>query len=50
MNKSNLSLVLDYDVPLTVKKCRDKIRSEFDKNRNLNDVRAIDLMVVKVSI
>lgn len=40
--------VLDYDVPVTTERCRQRIREEFEKNRHINDVRAIDLLVVKV--
>jgi hypothetical protein len=35
-------------VPLTVQMVRGRIRDEFERNRNVNDVRAIDLLVVKV--
>jgi hypothetical protein len=42
--------VLDYDVPLTVPIVRARVRKEFEKNRNVNDVRAIDMMVVKVNL
>lgn len=42
--------VLDYDVPLTVGNVREQIRKQFERNRHLNDIRAIDLLVVKVCI
>jgi NADH dehydrogenase (ubiquinone) 1 alpha subcomplex subunit 6 len=41
-------IVLDYDVPITVPRLRTRIREEFDKNRHVSDLRAIDLLVVKV--
>ena len=40
-------VVLDYDVPLTVERGRVRLRQEFDKNKNLTDIRAIDLLVIK---
>lgn len=43
-------VVLDYDVPLTVKRCRERIRNEFESNKNVSDVRTIDLLVVKVCL
>jgi hypothetical protein len=36
-------------VPLTVPIVRTRVRKEFDKNRNVSDVRVIDMLVVKVS-
>lgn len=41
-------VVLDYDVPITVEIGRKKLRQEFDNNKNVTDVRVIDLLVVKV--
>ncbi|CAF0707016.1 unnamed protein product [Brachionus calyciflorus] len=40
-------VVLDYDVPLTTERCRARIRDEFEKNRHVSDMRAVDLLVVK---
>jgi NADH dehydrogenase (ubiquinone) 1 alpha subcomplex subunit 6 len=37
-------------VPLSVETCRHRIRTEFEKNRNISDLRAIDLLVVKVKM
>jgi len=42
-------VVMDYDVPITVDIGRKRLRQEFDKNKHLSDIRAIDLLVVKVS-
>ena len=43
-------VVLDYDVPITVEIGRKRLRQEFDKNKNITDVRAVDLLVAKVNI
>lgn len=43
-------VVNDFDIPLTVEQCRAKIRSEFEANKHLTDMRAIDVLVVKVRI
>lgn len=40
-------VVNDFDIPLTVEQCRAKIRSEFEANKHLTDMRAIDVLVVK---
>ena len=40
--------VNDYDVPLTNKVGRSKLRQEFENNKHVNDIRAIDLLVIKV--
>ena len=39
---------MDFDVPITVDQGRKKLREEFNKNVHVNDMRAIDLLVVKV--
>lgn len=39
---------MDYDVPLTTKQVRNRVREEFEKNRQINDIRAIDMLVIKV--
>lgn len=41
-------VVLDYDVPINVDIGRKRMRQEFEKNKSLTDIRAIDLLVVKV--
>lgn len=40
--------VMDYDIPMTVEQCRDKLREEFVKHRNVTDIRVIDMLVIKV--
>jgi hypothetical protein len=42
--------VLNYDLPLSAKDCQNKLRETFRRNKTVTDLRAIDLMVVKVSI
>lgn len=37
-----------YDLPVTEAKCRDTIKANFVKNKNLRDIRVIDMMVIKV--
>lgn len=43
-------VVKKYDIPVTKEKGRAKLREMFDKNRGVRDIRAIDLLVIKVSI
>ena len=40
----------EYDIPLDVETIQKKIRSEFDKNRHVTDIRVIDMLVVKVRL
>ena len=40
--------VKDFDVPITVKQGRAKVRELFLKNKHVTDIRAIDLLVIKV--
>ena len=42
-------VVNDYDIPMTVKQGHAKVRSEFVKNKHLTDMRAIDVLVIKVN-
>lgn len=46
-NYFNVS-VLKYDVAISVKDGREKLREMFVKNKYVTDVRAIDLLVIKV--
>lgn len=39
--------VLEYDIPKDEVQCRKKLREEFDKHRNVKDIRVIDMLVVK---
>ena len=40
--------VKDFDIPISVKQGRDKVREMFLKNKHVSDIRTIDLLVVKV--
>ncbi|KAL5287087.1 NDUFA6 family protein [Megaselia abdita] len=40
-------VVMDYDIPMSVEQCRDKLREEFLKNKDVSDIRVIDMLVVK---
>ncbi|XP_037955050.1 NADH dehydrogenase [ubiquinone] 1 alpha subcomplex subunit 6-like [Teleopsis dalmanni] len=42
-------IVMDYDIPKSVPQCREKLREEFEKHRNVTDIRVIDMLVIKVS-
>lgn len=37
----------DYNLPLTVHQCRNKLHAEFHKQKHLNDIRQIDTLVMK---
>ncbi|XP_058811372.1 NADH dehydrogenase [ubiquinone] 1 alpha subcomplex subunit 6 [Topomyia yanbarensis] len=40
-------IVMDYDIPKSVEQCREKLREEFLKQRNVTDIRVIDMLVIK---
>ena len=42
--------VVDYRIDVTEQQIKDKLRENFMKHKNMTDLRAIDLMVVKVSL
>jgi len=48
MNMNVFLIVLNYDIPLVEKECKGKLRELFLKNKYVTDLRAIDLLVVKV--
>ena len=41
-------LVKQYDIPKSVDSLKQKLREEFRKNDHLQDIRVIDMLVVKV--
>uniref|UniRef100_T1GKN3 NADH dehydrogenase [ubiquinone] 1 alpha subcomplex subunit 6 n=1 Tax=Megaselia scalaris TaxID=36166 RepID=T1GKN3_MEGSC len=43
-------VVMDYDIPMSIEQCRAKLREEFLKNKDVQDIRVIDMLVVKVFI
>lgn len=40
---------MDYDIPMSVEQCREKLREEFMKHSNVSDIRVIDMLVIKVN-
>ncbi|EAT34732.1 AAEL013043-PA [Aedes aegypti] len=40
-------IVMDYDIPKSVEQCREKLREEFLKHKNVTDIRVIDMLVIK---
>uniref|UniRef100_A0A1B6CPM9 NADH dehydrogenase [ubiquinone] 1 alpha subcomplex subunit 6 n=1 Tax=Clastoptera arizonana TaxID=38151 RepID=A0A1B6CPM9_9HEMI len=40
-------IVMDYDIPKDIKDCRAKLREEFTKHKSINDIRVIDMLVIK---
>ncbi|XP_055703487.1 NADH dehydrogenase [ubiquinone] 1 alpha subcomplex subunit 6 [Phlebotomus papatasi] len=40
-------IVMDYDIPKSVEQCREKLREEFLKHKNVSDIRVIDMLVIK---
>ncbi|XP_022917736.1 NADH dehydrogenase [ubiquinone] 1 alpha subcomplex subunit 6 [Onthophagus taurus] len=40
-------IVRRYDIPKSQQQCRDKLREEFLKNKDVTDIRVIDMLVVK---
>lgn len=40
---------MDYDVPVDISKCRKRLKEIFLANKNVSDVRAIDILLAKVS-
>lgn len=39
---------MDYDIPKSIQQCRAKLREEFLRNRDVTDIRVIDMLVIKV--
>lgn len=39
---------MDYDIPKSEAQCRDKLKAEFTKHKNVTDIRVIDMLVIKV--
>lgn len=39
---------MDYDIPKSEAQIREKLKSEFLKNKNVTDIRVIDMLVIKV--
>lgn len=43
-------VVQTFDIPKNVDQCKKKLREEFTKYNDIQDVRLIDMLVIKVSI
>lgn len=41
--------VKDYDIPKSEEQCRTKLKELFLKNKEVTDIRVIDLLVIKVN-
>jgi hypothetical protein len=41
--------VAEYDIPKTTEQCRAKLRELFLKNKDITDIRVIDMLAIKVS-
>jgi len=41
------SIMLNYDIPLVERECKQTLRDMFLKNKYVTDLRAIDLLVIK---
>jgi len=39
--------MLDYDIPLQLPDLKAKLREEFLKNKHVEDIRVIDMLVIK---
>lgn len=40
-------VVQTYDIPRSEEECREKLREEFTKYDTINDIRLIDMMIIK---
>uniref|UniRef100_A0A161MLJ2 NADH dehydrogenase [ubiquinone] 1 alpha subcomplex subunit 6 n=1 Tax=Triatoma infestans TaxID=30076 RepID=A0A161MLJ2_TRIIF len=40
-------IVMDYDIPKSIKQCREKLREEFQKQNHVTDIRVINMLVIK---
>ncbi|XP_030744975.1 NADH dehydrogenase [ubiquinone] 1 alpha subcomplex subunit 6 [Sitophilus oryzae] len=40
-------IVRQYDIPKNVNDCRNKLREEFTKHKDIRDIRIIDMLVIK---
>ncbi|XP_046572836.1 NADH dehydrogenase [ubiquinone] 1 alpha subcomplex subunit 6-like [Haliotis rubra] len=41
------AIMKQFDIPVSVAQGREKLKEEFLRNRHVNDVRVIDLLVIK---
>ncbi|XP_014280968.1 NADH dehydrogenase [ubiquinone] 1 alpha subcomplex subunit 6 [Halyomorpha halys] len=40
-------IVLDFDIPKNIEQCRAKLKEEFKRNAHVQDIRVIDMLVIK---
>lgn len=40
----------DFDIPKSEQQCRAKLREVFVNNKDVTDIRVIDMLVIKVGI
>lgn len=40
---------MDYDIPKSETQCRAKLKAEFQRHKNVSDIRVIDMLVIKVN-
>ncbi|KAJ1532271.1 hypothetical protein ONE63_000887 [Megalurothrips usitatus] len=40
-------IVNEIDIPKSTKQCREKLREEFAKHKDVKDVRVIDMLIIK---
>ncbi|XP_073985254.1 NADH dehydrogenase (ubiquinone) B14 subunit [Rhodnius prolixus] len=40
-------IVMDYDIPKNITQCREKLREEFMKHKDVTDIRVIDMLIIK---
>ncbi|CAH0555595.1 unnamed protein product [Brassicogethes aeneus] len=40
-------IVKQYDIPKNIPQCREKLREEFTKYNNIQDVRVVDMLIIK---
>lgn len=41
--------VKEFDIPKSEQQCRDKLKELIMKNKDVTDIRVIDMLVIKVS-
>ncbi|XP_021189867.2 NADH dehydrogenase [ubiquinone] 1 alpha subcomplex subunit 6 [Helicoverpa armigera] len=40
-------VIMEYDIPKTEEQCRAKLKEMFMKNKDVTDIRVIDMLVIK---
>lgn len=47
LHHKSLVLAEKYDIPKSIEQIREKLKEEFLKNKDIQDVRVIDMLVIK---